>query len=130
MSTSSQQTTLSDISIKDLLLSDTIDIGSITLGSTMSSGSFTIDTTSIGAAQPVYTINASDTITLTGGSGEYNIGQIDFNFGNNEWQDSFPEWHRVQDMCEKYPGLKTAFDNFKVFYEMVKDDYDNPTPKK
>lgn len=131
MSNSSQQTTLSDISIKDLLISDSSNIDSITLGSTMSySGStFTIDTTSIGAAQPVYTINTSNTITLTG-SGDYNISQMDFNFGNQEWEDSFPSWHRVQDMCEKYPGLKIAFDNFKVFYEMVKDDYDNPTPKK
>ncbi len=33
-------------------------------------------------------------------------------------------------MCEKYPGLKIAFENFRMFYEMVKDDYDNPTPKK
>jgi len=49
---------------------------------------------------------------------------------NQEWQHRFPDWSRVQDMCVKYPGLKIAFDNFKTFYEMCKDDYDNPTPKK
>ena len=52
------------------------------------------------------------------------------NYINQEWKNSFPDWSRVQDMCEYYPGLKIAFENFKVFYEMVKDDYDNPTPKK
>jgi hypothetical protein len=67
-----------------------------------------------------------DTITITGSDGSSN-----FTWAlPQEWQDSFPEWHRVQDMCDQYPGLKVAFDNFKVFYEMIKDDYDNPTPKK
>ena len=37
---------------------------------------------------------------------------------------------KIENMCEQYPGLKIAFENFKVFYEMVKDDYNNPTPKK
>ncbi len=95
-----------------------------------------------------------DTITITGSSG-YNyssgistitlsptlstidnisispidVSQFSFNF-NREWVDKFPELARVEDMCKKYPGLKIAFDNFKVFYEMCKDDYDNPTPKK
>ena len=40
------------------------------------------------------------------------------------------DWDKVEDMCKEYPGLKIAFENFKVFYEMVKDDYNNPTPKK
>ena len=52
------------------------------------------------------------------------------NWIQKDWEGQFPNWNRVQDMCSKYPGLKNAFDNFKVFYEMVKDDYDNPTPKK
>jgi hypothetical protein len=98
-----------------------------------------------------YSYSYSDTITLTGAqgastysittpnlsSGTISVGPLDISsiepitwgFGK-EWIDNFPEWNRVQDMCEKYPGLKIAFDNFKVFYEMVKDDYDNPTPKK
>jgi len=47
-----------------------------------------------------------------------------------EWVDCFPEWHRVEDMCKKYPGLEIAFRNFQTVYQLVKDDYDNPTPKK
>jgi hypothetical protein len=102
---------------------------------------------------------ASDTITLTGAAGTTSLNyptgtytipalttsqisqlqsiQIDqYDSGpwstqwNQEWQHRFPDWSRVQDMCSKYPGLKIAFDNFKTFYEMCKDDYDNPTPKK
>jgi hypothetical protein len=101
---------------------------------------------------------ASDTITLTGAAGTTSLNyptgtytipalttsqisqlqtiQIDQyagdwgNYLNQEWQHRFPDWSRVQDMCSKYPGLKIAFDNFKTFYEMCKDDYDNPTPKR
>ena len=80
------------------------------------------------AGAGTYTISSlstSDTITLTG------LDSSSFTFNlPEEWKDSFPGWDRVQDMCEKYPGLKIAFENFKVIYEMVKDDYDNPVPKK
>jgi len=81
-------------------------------------------------SSPTYTLaplSTSQIYTLT------NIqSQTSFWTGLNEldWQQRFPDWARVQDMCNKYPGLKIAFDNFKTFYEMVKDDYDNPTPKK
>ncbi len=99
----------------------------------------------------IYSISGTDTITLTGAQGSptysyvgssgtggtISVGSLDVNsiesinwHWGQEWNDRFPEWNRVKDMCEKYPGLKNAFDNFKVFYEMVKDDYDNPTPKK
>jgi len=80
------------------------------------------------AGQPVYSIStgaSSDTITLN----STDISAWSFNFPE-EWQNSFPNWDRVKDMCGKYPGLKIAFENFKVVYEMVKDDYDNPVPKK
>ena len=47
-----------------------------------------------------------------------------------EWVGTFPEWDRVEDMCKKYPALEIALRNFKTVYQLVKDDYDNPTPKK
>jgi len=76
------------------------------------------DSISVGTAG-TYTIN-SDTITFPDSI---------INWGT-EWENSFPDWDRVKDMCEKYPGLKNAFENFKVFYEMIKDDYDNPKTEK
>jgi len=81
-------------------------------------GTYTLTGTQAG---PVYTINASDTIT---------VGDINFNWGGEEWLDKFPDWERVKDMCSKYPGLDIALRNFETIYKLVKDDYDNPTPKK
>ena len=123
--------TINDKSLDDIIKECTIDLGAagasdhITLTSTPTSFSYatgsTITLTATGA-QPVYSIGSGlDTITLDN-SYVFNVPK--------EWQDCFPDWSRVQDMCEQYPGLKIAFENFKVFYEMIKDDYDNPTPKK
>jgi hypothetical protein len=54
-----------------------------------------------------------------------------FNWGDaEEFVDSFPSWQRVQDMCEKYPGLKVALQNFRTVYTLIKDDYDNPKDEK
>jgi hypothetical protein len=47
-----------------------------------------------------------------------------------EWVGTFPAWDRVDNMCKKYPALEIALRNFKTVYQLVKDDYDNPTPKK
>jgi hypothetical protein len=47
-----------------------------------------------------------------------------------EFVDSFPEWARVEKMCEEYPGLKIAFEKFKTVYKLVKDDYDTPKDKR
>jgi hypothetical protein len=49
---------------------------------------------------------------------------------SSEWNGTFPEWNRVQNMCEQYPGLKIAFEKFKTVYKLVKDDYDTPKDKK
>lgn len=85
---------------------------------------YNYNTTGGGGTYTISSGSGSDTITLTGidNFSAYNIPV--------EWIDCLPPFSRIQDMCEKYPGLKIAYDNFKVFYEMVKDDYDNPTPKK
>lgn len=74
--------------------------------------------------QPLTTNQISNLTTISIDRGDWGTSW------NQEWQHRFPDWERVQDMCSKYPGLKIAFDNFKTFYEMCKDDYDNPTPKK
>jgi hypothetical protein len=84
-----------------------------------------------------YTVStlSDNIITISGGSDSYLIGDIGdisltsnditFNFPE-EWVDSFPEWDRIQQMCNEYPGLKIAFEKFKTTYKLVKDDYDTP----
>ncbi len=47
-----------------------------------------------------------------------------------EWKDCFPDWSRIQKMCEMYPGLKIAFEKFKTTYKLVQDDYDAPPEKR
>lgn len=130
MSNSSQQ----QISLDDLLTS------TITLDST-GTGTFTY----AGSSDYSYTYdsNSVSTITMSPFLSTYSIGTINptistVSIDNSqftwnlpvEWVGTFPEWDRVEDMCKKYPALEIALRNFKTVYQLVKDDYDNPTPKK
>lgn len=120
---------------------DTIDFSSINLNSGLSS-SDTITITGLSSSS-VYSIGTSgiSTIGAAGGyatvsttSGTATINTFDISslesIINSEWKHHFPDWGRVQKMCEAYPGLKIAFEKFKTTYYLVKDDYDNPNTKK
>jgi hypothetical protein len=142
MSNSSQPTILSNSSIDEFLKNLTIDLSDTTTvtGSSISDYSYSYDSNTIS------TITLGPSITSIGAvGGTYSIGNISsvgsgtdtisinssFTFNlPEEWVDSFPDWHRVEDMCKKYPGLEIALRNFQTVYQLVKDDYDNPTPKK
>ena len=128
MSNSSQLTN----SLDDLL-TDTI-----TLDST-GTGTFTY----IGPSDYSYTYDSNSVSTITLSPSTYTIGTISPTISTvsidssqfswnlpEEWVGAFPEWDRVENMCRKYPALEIALRNFKTVYQLVKDDYDNPTPKK
>ena len=129
MSNSSQQQNSSEKLINDAF---------ITIGAT-GSDTFTIELPSDLHASSGYYIDSNmNTISITGGTGSaYTILTSDtitlnhqFNWTNSEeFVDSFPDWQRVQDMCEQYPGLEIALRNFRTVYTLVKDDYDNPKDK-
>jgi hypothetical protein len=75
----------------------------------------------------------SGTITISnGGSGSssgFTIGGAGSGFSwsvPEEWDGCFPDWNRIQTMCDEYPALKIAFDKFKTTYKLVKDHYDTP----
>ena len=96
-----------------------------------------------------YSGSGVSTITITGGGSGYtigsgisatgtiNIGSItsgaggdsDWSYSITEFVNSFPDFNRVQKMCETYPGLKIAYEKFVTTYKLVKDDYDNPNKK-
>ena len=77
-------------------------------------------------SSPIDTVTLTSTIISNGTSyGEYNIV-----WENTEWVNGFPEWERIQNMCDEYPGLKIAFEKFKTTYKLVKDDYDTPKDKR
>jgi hypothetical protein len=110
-----------------LCASDTITISnSYNYNTTYDYGTVTLTSGSVG----IGTSMAGGTYTI--GSG---ISSIDLNSNYTinypeEWVNSFPDWDRVENMCKHYQGLEIALKNFRLIYELVKDDYDNPTPKK
>jgi len=91
------------------------DISTVVSGITIPSSSYTY---SIGSG-------TSSTISITDLTSEYAV-----DWGNVEWANCFPDWDRIQKMCEEYPGLKIAFEKFKTTYNLVKDDYDTPKDKR
>ena len=133
MSTSSQPT----ISLDDLIKDLTIDFSDVTSTTTVvgaSDYSYTYDSNSMSTITlgPISTTSPSIT-TISGISTTNTISIDNSSFTWNlpeEWVGCFPDWDRVKDMCKKYPGLEIAFRNFQTVYQLVKDDYDNPTPKK
>ena len=129
MSNSSQQQT----SLDDLLKDITIDLSepTTTITGSMSDYSYSSDSTTMSTI----TISPQYNFNTTFANSSVNTISIDsrslFTYNMpKEWIDCFPEWRRVEDMCKEYPGLEIAFRNFQTVYQLVKDDYDNPTPKK
>jgi len=59
-----------------------------------------------------YTFNLSDTVATIDAT-----GYSSWDFGNKIDPD------RVVKMCEEYPALKKAWDNFYAIYNMVDQDY-------
>jgi hypothetical protein len=56
------------------------------------------------------TWNQIDTINITG---IYDV----------EFRDKMPDIKQVEAMCEEYPGLDKAYENFKTFYKLVEQDW-------
>jgi hypothetical protein len=130
MSNSSQQ----QISLDDLLTS-TITLDSTGTGTFTYAGSsdysYTYDSNSVSTItmSPFLSTCSIGTINPTISTVSIDNSQFTWNLPV-EWVGTFPEWDRVEDMCKKYPALEIALRNFKTVYQLVKDDYDNPTPKK
>ena len=67
------------------------------------------------------TLDLSDTITLDGiidTEGPYN-----WQFDLIPFVNTMPTVEEVNKMCEIYPGLAKAFENFKTAYKLVEQDY-------
>jgi hypothetical protein len=47
-----------------------------------------------------------------------------------EWVNCFPDFKRIEKMCEEYPGLKIAYEKFVTTYKLVTDHYDTPKDKR
>lgn len=94
-------------------ISDISDI-TVTLSppSTLSEGDLWIDTTEMNTT--VYTSTGEwDTIDISGITVSEPV----------EFEDCMPDVAKVEDMCNDYPGLRKAYENFKSVYKMVHQDW-------
>ena len=71
----------------------------------------TIDTSYTNDTGSEYTFNLSDTVATIDAT------DLSWDFGNKIDPD------RVVKMCEEYPALKKAWDNFYSIYKMIDQDY-------
>jgi hypothetical protein len=126
----------STVSLDDFLKDITIDLSDTTTVTGNSDYSYNYNSNTISTITLPITVNGGSSGTYTtinnlSGIDTVSIDNSSFTFHMpEEWVDCFPAWARVEDMCKKYPGLEIALRNFQTVYQLVKDDYDNPTPKK
>ena len=105
-----------DYNIELTGVSDTIDTSYIASPTTMSSWS--TDTLTIGN-------NSASTFTISTDSSTISFDN-DIHLTTHEpvdFVDQLPTLNKIQSMCSEYPGLSKAFDNFKMTYKMVHQDW-------
>ena len=112
----------------DIISIDLSSLGTDTItltGSYNTSHGYSAMTTSTGISNTVIGGAGISSITLN------DISATSFVWKSpEEWVDCFPDYDRIQKMCDTYPGLKIAFEKFKTTYKLVKDDYDTPKDKR
>jgi hypothetical protein len=111
--------TLTSSSYDTITLSDPISLSSTytITGAVGSGGVYNYPSFTVGGAASIGTISSIDTSQFTISLPE-------------EWVNCFPDFDRIEKMCEQYPGLKIAYEKFVTTYNIVKDDYDHPKDKK
>ena len=62
-----------------------------------------------------------DTITITDGTDPHWADSI--HWDPIEFEDQMPTVAKVEDMCNDYPALDKAYENFKTIYKLVEQDW-------
>jgi len=63
--------------------------------------------------------------------GSYTVDTIDLDWSTisnitleqTMWEDCMPDPQKLKQMCEQYPALEKAYENFKTVYSMVEQDW-------
>lgn len=102
----------------NIVLSDILT--DFTITTSPQNGDIVIDTTTLDTK--VYTTDTSwvdinDIITDT-----IDLSNITVN-NPVEFEDTMPSVAKIEDMCNDYPGLRKAYENFKAVYKMVHQDW-------
>ena len=102
-----------------VILTGSSDPYTITFDDNMA-GTTSISTDSLTITDSDYTFTLDDTINIdniiSGSTSSISV------FGT-EWIDHLPAMSVVKDMCQHYPALEKALENFKTVYKMVEQDY-------
>ena len=134
-----QSLTTYDISSLSSLTSDTITFRDYasnytaghnygSFGSTMAGNSYSTNSglTYVNTISPLTT----DSIAAIGTIDISTLLNTSWTMNRVEWVDMWPDFNKIKNMRDKYPALDKAMDKVVSIYNMVKDDYDNPVPKK
>ena len=101
-----------------VILTGSSDPYTITFDDNMA-GTTSISTDSLTITDSDYTFTLDDTINI-----DDIISGTTVNTGfGTEWIDHLPAMSVVKDMCQHYPALEKALENFKTVYKMVEQDY-------
>ena len=92
----------------------TIDLSDYTMNSSVITSSSNLDSITTS------TVNISDVISLD--------DQITFDYDNIKivptlWTETLPDVDTVNAMCNEYPALAKAYENFQTVYKLVEQDY-------
>jgi len=91
----------------------TIDISSIDLGGTVTISSDMISPSTI----------TWDNSWVTN-DGTIDLDSLNITLDNPvEFEDYMPDVAKVEDMCNDYPALRKAYENFKTIYKLVHQDW-------
>jgi hypothetical protein len=93
----------------------TIDLGSTTTVSIpdYSIGDIYVDSHTMDST---FTVDINDIFTDT-------IDISNITFDRVMFEDDMPDPQELKRMCEEYPGLEKAYENFKTVYKMVEQDW-------
>ena len=96
----------------------TFNVSTNTNGSVITSSNLDSITTISGIS--TNTVNISDILSSD--------DQITFDYDNIKivptlWKEALPDIYTVNDMCNKYPALAKAYENFQTVYKLVEQDY-------
>ena len=81
---------------------------------------FTFDVSDITISVDTSTISSVDTSTITFDDTHWADG---ITWEQIEFEDKMPSVAKVEDMCNDYPALEKAYENFKTIYKMVHQDW-------
>ena len=124
--------TLNDDQLSALTTTDTITLTGSSYTTYDPSACHTITLNTSPSFTTVYsggTSSSGATYTIGTGISSIDISSLQINLPI-EWVTCFPDWARIEKMCEEYPALKIAFEKFKTTYKLVQDDYDMPPNKR